>query len=164
MVVHHLDCEKSWEYGGDWHFLRTRIFSYACLVCWIRGFVSSVESRFRRGTGSLLESPKQDTETKIYKCSAVARSSSDSRCTSWRLASFSLLVCPLWLFFVGSSSLAPLLCSLFSALFCGQRSISFYALGGQFWLTVTDSRSWPIRYILTKSFTLPGEGVVWNVT
>ena len=46
---------------------------------------------------------------------------------------FPALLCQLVLaLFVGS---------LFSALCCWERSISFYAFGGQCWLTMTDSRS-----------------------
>ena len=92
-------------------------------ICSVKlGVVSSVESRFSRGMGSLLESPKQCTGTKVYECSAVARRSSDSRFSSWWLASFSLLICSLWLLFVGSS--------------CWERSASFLYF---WWIILVDS-------------------------
>ena len=81
-------------------------------------FLSSVESRFRRGTGSLLESPKQYTETKVYKWSAVTRSSSDSRFSSW---------CLFQLCFFGSSALSAV-CSLL----VGKGASLFMLLVGNF--------------------------------
>ena len=95
--------------------------------------VSSVESRFRRSAWSLLVSPKQNTETKVCECSAVGRSSSDSRFFTWWLASFSLLFCYLFC----SPLLAPL------------RWLLILLLLGNFswhWLTVEVDQSdilWP---------------------
>ena len=105
--------------------------------------ISSVESRFSELL-DLYWITKQTTETKVYECSAVAGSFSDSRFSS---TGFPALLCLLVLtLFVGSLFLLSLLLSflltfLLSLVFVWKGASPFYAFGGQLWLTVSDSRS-----------------------
>ena len=92
----------------------------------IYGFFSSVESRFRQGVGYLLE---HQNNIHILKFTNVQSVFSSSKTFFWLWVLFLVLF---QLRFLCSSALLILfaLSCLLSA--CWERSVSFYAFGGQF--------------------------------